>query len=100
MAYQSKFLASAIGWKFNHQPGMTTSDGCLTSFPGVWPTEAEQAQIVTDYQTYVVSNQAKDDDLQAFLDSTGGKVVKAIALVLIEKGMCTLAEIRAKYRSL
>ena len=100
MAYRNSKLAMALGWKFNHQPGMTTSDGSLTGFPGAWPTDAEQAQIVSDFETYVGSSQAKDDELQVFLESAGGKVVKAMALVLIDKGVCTLAEIRAKYRSL
>lgn len=42
----------------------------------------------------------KDTDLQAFLDSAGGRGIKAMALVLIDKGVITLAEIRAKHRTL
>jgi len=41
----------------------------------------------------------KDSELQAFLDSAGGRVVKALATVLIQKNVCTLAEIRTAYRS-
>ena len=46
------------------------------------------------------SNAEKDAELQAFLDSAGGKVVKALATALIKKGVVTLAEIRAEYRGL
>lgn len=42
----------------------------------------------------------KDTDLQAFLDSAGGRVIKALALAAIDKGVITLADIRAKYRTL
>lgn len=41
----------------------------------------------------------KDGELQAFLDSAGGKVVKALATALIKKGVLTLAEIRTEYRA-
>lgn len=101
MAYRSSKLGAAVGWKFNHQPGMCTSDGTLTDWPTLpWPTDLEQAQIVSDYEAYLVTNQAKDDALQVYLDSTGGKVAKAIIGVLVDKGVCTVAEVRAKYRSL
>jgi len=46
------------------------------------------------------TNAEKDGELQAFLDSTGGRVVKALATALIKKGTLTLAEIRAEYRNL
>ena len=101
MAYQSRKLALALAWKYKDLAGITTADGTLNGWPTMpWPTDAEQAQVVAEYEAYVASTQCKDDELQVFLDSAGGKVVKAIALVLIDKGVCTLAELRAKYRSL
>lgn len=101
MAYQHPRLAVALGWKSNHQPGMCTSDGALTAWPTKpWPTEAEQAQIVAEYEAYLSSPLAKDDDLQRFLDSTGGKVARTIVGVLIDKGVCTMAEIQTKYRGI
>jgi hypothetical protein len=42
----------------------------------------------------------RDAALQSFLDSPGGSVVKAIVTALVKKGVVTLAEIRAEYRSL
>ena len=103
MSYQDKRLGFALGWKYNHAPGIHTSNGSITEWPqilGARPTDGEQAQCVADYEAYLASAQAKDDTLQQFLDSTGGKVAKTIAGVLIDKGICTMAELRAKYRSL
>lgn len=101
MAYQHTKLPYALGWKWNHQPGMCTSNGWLTGWPTQpWPTDAELEQWVTEYEAYLVSAQCQDDALQAFLDSPGGKAVKALALVGMEKGLWTLAELKAKYRSL
>lgn len=42
----------------------------------------------------------KDGELQAFLDSAGGKALKSLATALMKKGLVTLAEIRTEYRSL
>lgn len=42
----------------------------------------------------------KDAEWQAMLDSPAGKAIKAIALVGIDKGTWTLAELRAKFRGL
>ena len=99
--FQHPKLAVAIGWKFNHQPGMSTSEGSLTKWPTeLWPTNEELAQWVTEYEAYLASPQAKDDELQKFMDSAGGKVAKALAGMLMDKGICTIAELRAKYRSL
>lgn len=42
----------------------------------------------------------KDAALQRFLDAPGGVAVKAIVAALVRKGVVTLAEIRAEYRSL
>lgn len=42
----------------------------------------------------------KDAALQEFLESAGGKAFKAMLLVGVDKGHWTLAELRAKYRTL
>lgn len=47
-----------------------------------------------------LTNVEKDANLQAFLDSTAGIVVKSIVTALIKKGVVTLAEIRTEYRAL
>lgn len=101
MAYQHPQLGVALGWKYNHLAGITTRDGRLTTWPLMpFLADSDQESAVTEYQAYLVSATAKDDDLTAFLASAGGKVAKAIVLVGVDKGVWTLAEIKAKYRSL
>ena len=101
MSYRHPLLGQAIGWKFNHQEGMQTCNGALAGWPTEpWPTDDELAQIVTDYEAYRASTQATDDELQRFLDSAAGRVAKTVASVMVDKGICTMAELKAKYRSL
>lgn len=105
MSYRDLQLGAAINQHFAGQPpsGIHTYDGVLTAWPvsaGPAPTDADLAQWVADYLAYRQTTQCQDDQLQAFLDSPGGKVAKTIAGVLIDKGICTFAELRAKYRSL
>lgn len=101
MSFVHPKLAYAIGWKFNHQPGMNTSGGSLTDWPTQpWPTDQDLAGYVAEYEAYLASTQCQDDELQRGLERGELKALKAVALVLIEKGVCTLAELRAKYRSL
>ena len=103
MAYQYRRLGAVLGWKFNDEPGLTTADGWLTGWPdtlGPSPTDAQLAQWVTEYETYLASAQCKDDELMRFLATNGGKAVKAVALIGVDKGLWTLADLKAKYRSL
>ena len=103
MSYRNYQLGGALGWKHNHALGIATVDGELTEWPaslGAWPTDVQLAQWVTDYEAYLQSTQCKDDDLMRFLGTNGGKALKAVALVGIDKGLWTLAELKAKYRSL
>jgi len=103
MAYQHPTLALALGWKWNHAQGICTSEGWLTQWPvslGAFPTDGQLAQWIAEYEAYLSSAQSKDDELQRYLDSVGGRVTKAIAGVLIDKGVCTMNDLRAKYRSM
>jgi len=43
-------IAEAIGWKFNHQPGMRTKNGVIVEFPGGIPTQADQDLWTTEYE--------------------------------------------------
>ena len=100
MSYQHPLLGQALAWKFNHPP-VTTMDGQLLKWhTDPWPTDQELDQWVREYLAYKLTDTCKDDELQRFIDHNGGKPVKALVLLLIEKGVLTLAEIRAKYRSL
>ena len=46
-------IGEVIGWKFNHQSGMSTSDGVITAFPGGIPTQAEQDLWTAEYEAYL-----------------------------------------------
>lgn len=54
---------------------------------------AEDAQ-----KAWLASDQGKDEQAQRELDSM--KALKAVALLCVDKGLFTLAELRAKYRGL
>lgn len=101
MAFQDRQLGIALGWKYNHTPGIITVDGMLAAFPvslGPTPDDATQAQIVSDYQIYLASTQCKDDQAQGELQQM--KAVRAVVNVLVSKGVCTLADVKAAYRAL
>lgn len=69
-------------------------------FSDTWNANPMDAASCWRLKTTTETNAERDTELQSFLDSPGGKAVKAIALVLIDKGVCTLADLRTKYRSL
>ena len=46
-------IAQVIGWKFNHQAGMATSDGVITSFPNGIPSQADQDLWTNEYTSHI-----------------------------------------------
>ncbi len=48
-------IGTVIGWKFNHQAGMTTRDGIITEFPGGIPSQADQDKWTKEYEDHMVS---------------------------------------------
>jgi len=42
-------IGTVIGWKFNHQPGMSTKDNVITEFPGGIPSQADQDTWTAEY---------------------------------------------------
>ena len=52
-------IAQVIGWKFNHQAGMSTRDGVITAFPNGIPTQAEQDLWTAEYELFVATNEYK-----------------------------------------
>jgi hypothetical protein len=59
-------IGEAIGWKFNHQSGMSTSDGVITAFPGGIPTQAEQDLWTAEYEAHVQANAYKGKRLAEY----------------------------------
>ena len=52
-------IGTVIGWKFNHQEGMTTRDGVITEFPGGIPSQADQDTWTAEYEAHVSANAYK-----------------------------------------
>ena len=48
-------IASVIGWKFNHQAGVSTKAGKITAFPGGIPSQVDQSAWSMEYQAYLAS---------------------------------------------
>ena len=42
-------IGTVIGWKFNHQEGMSTIDGVITEFPGGIPSQSDQDTWTAEY---------------------------------------------------
>ena len=47
-------IGEVIGWKFNHQAGMSTVDGVITEFPGGIPSQSDQDTWTVEYEAYKV----------------------------------------------
>lgn len=69
-------------------------------FSDTWDSNPMDPAVCWRLKTAAELTAEKDTDLQDFLESPGGKVVKAIVQVGIDKGHWTLTELRTKYRSL
>ena len=54
-------IGTVIGWKFNHQPGMSTREGVITEFPGGIPTQADQDTWTAEYEADIGSTQYQRD---------------------------------------
>ena len=63
-------IAEVIGWKFNHQQGMSTVDGVITEFPGGIPSQSDQDTWTVEYAAYKVMAdiRQKRDNLLAATD--------------------------------
>ena len=48
-------MGAIIGWKHNHQSGMTTVDGVITEFPGGIPSDEDIATWKTEYDAHIVA---------------------------------------------
>ena len=50
-------IGEVIGWKFNHQAGMETSDGVITAFPDGIPSQSDQDSWTAEYEAHLVSTE-------------------------------------------
>ena len=72
----------------------------LHTVADAWATDPMNPLVCWRLKTQGEIDAEKNAELDAFLASAGGKALKAVALVGIDKGHWTLAELKAKYRSL
>ena len=64
-------IGTVIGWKHNHQPGMSTVDGVITDFPGGIPSQADQDTWTAEYEAHLAATayiQARADAYPAIGD--------------------------------
>jgi len=69
-------------------------------FSDTWASNPMDPTVCWRLKTAPELTAEKDSALQDFFDSPGGKAIKAIALVGIDKGLWTLADLKTKYRTL
>ena len=50
-------IGAVIGWKFDHQSGMCTSDGVITAFPNGIPTQADQDTWTAEYEAHLATTE-------------------------------------------
>ena len=50
-------IGEVIGWKFNHQVGMSTKGDEITAFPNGIPTQADQDLWTSEYEAHLASTE-------------------------------------------
>ena len=63
-------IAQVIGWKFNHQEGMSTKGGIITAFPGGIPSQADQDTWTAEYESHVSANAYKEKRKESYPPAT------------------------------
>lgn len=53
-------IGEVIGWKFDHQEGMSTKGNEITAFPGGIPSQSDQDLWTVEYDAYVAANAYKE----------------------------------------
>jgi hypothetical protein len=64
-------ISDVIGWKFNHQQGMSTVDGIITEFPGGVPSQSDQDIWTAEYEAHLAATEYKvkrKDEYPSFED--------------------------------
>jgi len=54
-------ISEVIGWKFNHQQGMSTVNGIITEFPGGIPSQSDQDTWTAEYEAHLAATQYQRD---------------------------------------
>lgn len=65
-------LGAALGWKYNHEPGIETRDGALTAWPdslGPMPSEQQQRAVVAEYEAHMAATAGEPDEHDVLLQA-------------------------------
>jgi hypothetical protein len=78
-------LAMALGWKFNHEPGIRTKENLetgemeLTGWPektlGPAPDKARQAAIMAEYEAHLAQQVKEPSETEVLLEALKDKAV-------------------------
>ena len=49
-------IGQMLGWKFNHQEGMVTTDGVIIKFPGGIPSSVDVDKWFVEFDTFLGLN--------------------------------------------
>jgi len=59
-------ISQVIGWKFNHQAGMSTKGDVITEFPNGIPTQADQDLWTSEYEAHLASTEYARNRAEAY----------------------------------
>lgn len=91
-------IALVLGWKFNHEPGIETSDGELVAWPeslGKAPTKKQIADWTAEYQAWA-DKESHNKDIISQLDMLDIKAIRP----LLDGDADRIAEIAAQKTAL
>lgn len=90
-------VGEALGWKYNHAPGIATRAERLTAWPGSlgpWPTARQIEAIVAEYRA-AMEEEAAEKALDMDAEETA-RTLEELTAVLIETGQLPRAKVPAK----
>ena len=82
-------IGTVIGWKFNHQEGMSTRDGVITDFPGGIPSQADQNKWTAEY---LVEFPEGYDDWKASMQETDSGMPRYMEDLITDNPSLTIHE--------
>ena len=88
-------IGIVIGWKFNHQEGMSTRDGVITAFPGGIPSQADQDTWTAEY---LVEFPEGYDEWKASIEATDSSMPRHMEdLITSNASLVIPAEMKERY---
>ena len=66
MTVKIDYMGAIIGWKHNHQAGMSTVDGEITKFPGGIPSDSDINTWKTEYDAHITATAYQEKRASAY----------------------------------